>query len=112
MNVDLSKFSLIWPDEAASVAHYSGKDAPAIDMFVLSELGLDEILHLKNSDLSEYFTENPAVIAHRMDVFEDMLAYPELAATLNHLLHGIMGIMGVVRMDMHVRKYALILLRF
>jgi hypothetical protein len=99
MNVDLSKFSLIWPDEAASVAHYSGKDAPAIDMFVLSELGLDEILHLKNSDLSEYFTENPAVIAHRMDVFEDMLAYPELAATLNRLIPILTDIMELRRLE-------------
>lgn len=99
MNVDLSKFSLIWPTEEAQAAHYSGKDAPDIDMFALQELGLDEILHLKNSDLDEYFTADPAVIAHRMDVFEDMLAYPELSATLNRLIPILTDIMELRRLE-------------
>ncbi len=99
MNVDLSKFSLIWPDESAQTAHYNGTDAPSIDMFVLEELGLDEILHLKNSDLSEYFTANPSVIDHRMDVFEDMLNHPELASTLNRLIPILTDIMELRRLE-------------
>ena len=99
MNADLSKFSLIWPTEQAQIAHYNGKDTPAIDMFVLQELGLDEIFHLKSSDLSEYFTADPSVVAHRMDVFEDMLAYPELSTTLNRLIPVLTDIMELRRLS-------------
>ena len=80
MNLDLSKFSLIYPDEQAQTNHYEGKEAPIIDMFVLEELGLLEVFNLKNSDLDEYFTTNPKVIEHRMAVFSDMLEFPQISA--------------------------------
>ena len=51
--IDLSKFSLIYPDEQAQTNHYEGKEAPIIDMFVLEELGLLEAFSLKSSDLDE-----------------------------------------------------------
>ena len=96
---DLSKFSLIYPDEATQAAHYHGKDTPAIDMFVLEELGLNEVFSLKNSNLDEYFTSDPAVIAHRMEVFEDMLAFPELSTTLNRLIPILTDIMELRRLE-------------
>lgn len=96
---DLSKFSLIYPDEATQTNHYNGKDTPAIDMYVLEELGLLECLDLKNSDLDEYFTTDPAVIRHRMDVFEDMLAFPEISATLNRLIPILTDIMELRRLE-------------
>ena len=99
MNVDLSNFSLLWPNEDARAAHMSGKDAPTIDMFVLEELGLDEILHLKSRDLCEFVTADPAVIAHRMDVFEDMLTFPELSTTLNRLIPILTDIMELRRLE-------------
>ena len=99
MNVDLSKFSLLWPDEDSRAAHMSGKDAPAIDMFVLEELGLDEILHLKSRDLCEFFTADPSVIAHRIDVFEDMMTFPELSTTLNRLIPILTDIMELRRLE-------------
>ena len=64
--IDLSKFSLIYPDEQTQIDHYEGKDSPIIDMFVLEELGLLEIFNLKNSDLNEHFTTNSKVIEHRI----------------------------------------------
>ncbi len=99
MNQDFSKFSLIYPSDETKAAHYSGTDAPAIDMFTLQELGLDEILHLKNSDLCEYFTADPAVIAHRMDVFEDMLSNEGLSSTLNRLIPILTDIMELRRLE-------------
>ena len=99
MNTDLTKFSLIYPDEAAQTRHYNGEDAPAIDMFVLDELGLLECLELKNSNLDEYFTTDPAVIRHRMDVFEDMLSFPEISATLNRLIPILTDIMELRRLE-------------
>ena len=98
-STDLSKFSLIFPDEATQAAHGNSADAPAIDMFVLDELGLCEIFELKNSDLDEYFTMDPAVIAHRNEVFADMLACPEIGVTLNRLLPILTDIMELRQLE-------------
>ena len=48
---DLSKFSLIFPDEESQSKHLSGASKPNITTFVLEELGLCEIFRLKNSRL-------------------------------------------------------------
>ena len=96
---DLSKFSLIFPDEVTQNAHFSGQDRPAIDMFVLEELGLNEALLLKNSNLDEYFTTDPRVIAHRMEVFGDMLTCPEISLTLNRLIPVLTDIMELRRLE-------------
>ena len=96
---DLSKFSLIYPDEATQNAHYNGSDKPAIDMFVLEELGFCEIFDLKNSDTDEYFTTDAAVIAHRMEVFGDMLRFPAIADTLNRLIPVLSDIMELRRLE-------------
>ena len=47
MTTELSKFSLIYPDEQSQSDNYTGKDRPAIDAFVLEELGLSEVFELK-----------------------------------------------------------------
>lgn len=99
MELDLSKFSLIYPDEETQNRHYRGEDSPSIDMFVLEELGLLEVFNLKNSDLDEYFTNDPKVISHRMSVFEDMLAFPEISTTLNKLIPVLTDIMELRRLE-------------
>ena len=99
MNIDLSKFSLIYPDEASKTRHFDGVDAPAIDMFALEELGLLEVFDLKNSDLDEYFTADANVIKHRMDVFDDMLAFPEISVTLNKLIPILNDIIELRRLE-------------
>ena len=99
MELDLSKFSLIFPDEETQTKRYRGEETPNIDMFVLEELGLLEVFNLKNSDLDEYFTTNPDVIAHRMSVFEDMLNYPEISTTLNKLIPVLTDIMELRRLE-------------
>ena len=99
MELDLSKFSLIYPDEETQNKHYRGEDSPKIDMFVLEELGLLEIFNLKNSNLDEYFTNDPKVIKHRMSVFEDMLNFPEISVTLNKLFPVLTDIMELRRLE-------------
>ena len=96
---ELARFSLIYPDERAQAAHYSGEARPNIDMFVLDELGLLEVFNLKNSDLDEYFTTDERVIRHRMDVFGDMLAHPEISVTLNKLIPILTDIMEIRRLE-------------
>ena len=45
-------------------------------MFVLEELGMLEIFNLKNTELSNYFTNDPDVMRYRMEAFDDMLNNP------------------------------------
>ncbi len=99
MNIDLTNFSLIYPSAEAQSRHYSGKDVPDIDMFVLEELGLLEVFNLKNSELSDYFTTDEKVIKYRMDVFEDMLDCPEIQTTLNKLIPVLTDIMELRRLE-------------
>ena len=75
----LTNFSLLFPDECAKKEHYSGTNTPDIDMYTLEELGMLEILDLKSSELSGYFTSSEAVMEYRNEVFSDMLASPELS---------------------------------
>ena len=96
---DLSKFSLIYPNEETQSRHMRGEDLPLIDMFALEELGLLEIFNLKSSELDSYFTTDPAVIEHRIEVFEDMLKFPELSATLNKLIPILTDIMELRRLE-------------
>ncbi|MBE6667993.1 MAG: hypothetical protein E7607_06780 [Ruminococcaceae bacterium] len=99
MTADLSRFSLIYPDEASGTAAHDNGDKSAVDMFVLDELGLTEIFKLKNSDLNEYFTTDPAVIRHRMEVFGDMVENPEISTTLNKLIPILNDIMELRRLE-------------
>ena len=97
--IDLSRFSLIYPDEESQTKHYQGLETPIIDMFVLEELGLLDVFNLKNSDLNEFFTTNPAVIEHRMAVFSDMLEFPQISITLNRLIPILTDIMELRRLE-------------
>ena len=99
MKQDLSNFSLIFPDSETQRRHYNGQDKPAIDMFVLEELGLLEVFSLKNSELDEYFTTDPAVIRYRLEVFKDMLKCPEISKTLNKLIPILTDIMELRRLE-------------
>ena len=84
--MDLTNFSLLYPTGESKQYHYSEENRPDIDMYTLDELALTEILDLKSSELSEYFTFSPEVIKYRNEVFADMLNHPELSATLNELM--------------------------
>ncbi len=97
--MELNNFSLIYPNMEAKVAHDRGEDVPNIDMFVLDELGMSDMLLLKNSELSEYFTTNPEVIRYRLEVFADMLANPSISATLNSLIPILSDILELRRLE-------------
>ena len=99
MSTILSDFSLLYPNAATHEKHYNGEDKTNISMFTLEELGLLEIFHLKNSDLSEYFTADPDVIRYRNEVFKDMLACPSIAKTLGRLIPILGDIMELRRLE-------------
>ena len=95
---DFNSFSLLYPDQATVAAHHSGADAPLIDDFTLEELGLPEVLPLKNSRLSTFVTADPAVIRYRQEVFADMLAHEEIGKTLSKLVPVLFDIMELRRL--------------
>jgi hypothetical protein len=97
--MDLTNFSLIYPSAESQKDHYSGVHVPKIDMFVLEEMGMLEILDLKNSDLSDFFTTDPAVIRYRTETFEDMLNNEGIAKTLGRLMPILSDIMELRRLE-------------
>ena len=97
--MDLTNFSLIYPNAESQKDHYSGVHVPKIDMFVLEELGMLEILDLKNSDLSEFFTTDPTVIQYRTETFEDMLNNEGISKTLSRLMPILSDIMELRRLE-------------
>jgi hypothetical protein len=96
---DFNQFSLLYPDGETRRAHFAGEDSPSIDAFTLSELGMDDILPLKNSRVTDFFTMSPAVIRYRQSVFADMLAHEEIGKTLNKLIPILFDIMELRRLE-------------
>lgn len=76
-----STFSLLYPnaDEIAGErVHISDE--------VIGELGLDYLIDLKNSPLSDYFTTDKATIEYRLEVVNDLLNNPTIVDTLKSVL--------------------------
>ena len=96
---DFSDFSLLYPDAATMSAHHAGTDTPRIDDFTLEELGLPEVLPLKNSRLSDFVTENPAVIRYRQEIFADMLENEQIGKTISRLVPILFDIMELRRLQ-------------
>ena len=99
MQTDFNQFSLLYPDGETRRAHFAGEDSPEIDAFTLSELGMDDILPLKNSRVTDFLTMSPAVIRYRQSVFADMLAHEEIGKTLTKLVPVLFDIMELRRLE-------------
>jgi len=97
--MNFNEFSLIYPDEEIRKKHDRGDCVPDIDDFTLQELGLLEILKLKNRPLSDFFTTDPEVMRYRMATFDDMLRCEELTEMLNRLVPVLNDIMELRRLE-------------
>ena len=97
--MDLTNFSLIYPSAEAKQDFYADKNKPDIDMYTLEELGMLEILDLKTSELSDYFTTSDEVMRYRNEVFSDMLDCPALAETLDKLMPVLNDITELRRLE-------------
>lgn len=97
--MDLTNFSLLYPNAETQRAHTEGSGVPNIAMFVLEELGMLEIFDLKNTDLSNYFTSDPDVMRYRMEAFDDMLNNPIISKTLNKLIPILGDILELRRLE-------------
>ena len=96
---NFNEFSLLYPDAGSRRAHFAGEDKLRVDEFTLEELGLLELLPLKNSQLSDYLTTDPKVIAYRQQIFTDLLAHEEIVKTLGKLIPVLFDIMELRRLE-------------
>ena len=97
--MDLTNFSLLYPDAESKQELYSADLRPDVDMYTLEELGMTEILDLKSSELSSYFTESLEVMKYREEVFSDMLSCPALSETLNKLIPVLSDVTELRRLE-------------
>lgn len=74
--------SLLYPSVESHDFHSNRANLPNISPDVCYELGLEEILSLKNGELSDFFTTDVEVIRYRQATLEDMANIPEIAKTL------------------------------
>ncbi len=98
--MDLTNFSLLYPDFESQKAHLSGDAVPDIDTFELEELGLTEVFDMKNRELCEFLTCDPTAMAYRLETFSDMLDNPEIARMMNKLVPILNDIMELRRLDL------------
>ena len=99
-DMDFTGFSLLYPNAESKTAHYAGTDKPKIDEFTLEELGLAEVLPLKNSRISDFITGDPEVIRYRQGaVFGDLLSHEELSHTFSKLMPVLFDIMELRRLE-------------
>ena len=94
----LTDFSLLYPSAAARAAHLAGGDKPIIDPFTLEELGLAEVLPLKNSSLADFVTASEEIIRYRQEIFADMLENEQIGRTLSRLVPVLFDIMELRRL--------------
>ena len=92
-------FSLLFPSKEAKAKAGAEGTGAHIDDFTLEELGLAEILPLKNASLSEFITTDPEVIRYREAIFSDLLAHSEITATFGKLMPILFDIMELRRLD-------------
>ncbi len=74
--------SLLYPTEESYNYHADRTVLPNISEAVCDELGLNEIFNLKNSSLTDFFTQDPEVILYRQSAINDLINIPELKETL------------------------------
>ncbi|MBQ3056172.1 MAG: hypothetical protein IJC95_01620 [Clostridia bacterium] len=97
-DIELADFSLLFPNKQAQDRHLAG-GAAEIDDFTLEELGLAEVLPLKNASLSEFVTKDPDVIRYREAVFADLLSHEEITQTFGKLIPLLHDIMELRRLE-------------
>ena len=76
-----SNFSLLYPN-----GDQNRDDHVSITDEVISELGLDFLIDLKNSNLSDYLTTDRETIEYRNETLNDMLENPTIVDTLKGTL--------------------------
>ena len=91
--------SLLYPTRESREYHSVRDNLPRISEEVTLQLGLDELLGLKSSPLSDYFTTDPEVIEYRQHTVRELANIPELLDTLSGIHPILDDILELRRLD-------------
>ena len=91
--------SLLYPTRESKECHSVRDNLPKISDEVTYQLSLDELIDLKTSPLSDYFTSDPEVIAYRQSTIRELVSIPELLETLSGIHPILDDIMELRRLD-------------
>lgn len=91
--------SLLYPTEESLARHKDGRDTPYVSGEVCEEIGLENLITLKNSALSTYFTKDADVLAYRQATFAELTRYPVLVEVLGEVLPILSDIRELRRLD-------------
>ena len=92
--------SLLYPNEDSQSFHSYRDNLPNISENVCDELGLTDLFGLKNSTLSDFFTEDIEVIKYRPATIQDILNLPEIKTTRGEVHPILDDIQQLRRLDM------------
>lgn len=84
--VENTFMSLIFPNEESRNYHSDPANLPNISEEVCDQLGLSSMLALRSSQISDYFTIDPQVIAYRQKTIADLKRLPALSSTLGKVV--------------------------
>ncbi|MDY3846599.1 MAG: hypothetical protein SOZ62_06855 [Eubacteriales bacterium] len=96
--------SLIYPSEESYERHMNGKDKPDISEDVSVELGISDMVDMKNGNISDYYTYNKDVIEYRQKTFADMINIPRLSDALAKALPILCDILELRRLSEDLRN--------
>ncbi len=91
--------SLLYPSAESYFYHRDRNHLPHISDRVTAELGLSEILDLKNAKLSDFYTSEEEVIRYRQKTLADAVRFPELRETLAAVRPVLDDICGLRALD-------------
>ena len=91
--------SLLYPDSESAARAAMREGLPKISETTCAELGLDRLLPLGGGSLSDFFTSDPAVIAYRQEIFEDLARLPALCTLLQDAIPVLSDILELRRLD-------------
>ncbi len=83
---------LLYPAEAAPAAVFPQRTMEDLQLGRLAEaMAFSDYYRLNEAELCALFTDDPAVLRHRQEVFRDVLALPELEGAMERLLDSLDG---------------------
>lgn len=83
--IDTSNIGLLFPSDESRDYHL-GRSTLPLSEYTAEQLELTELIDLKLSDIGSFFTNDPAVISYRQEMFHDIESHPELAQMLTSLV--------------------------
>ncbi len=97
---DISPMSLLYPSELLGLK--DGEEGRGLSRDTWEQLEADLLLDLEGCEPSDYFSNSPAVIEYRQEVFRDLTDHPDLCSALRGMIPLLCDIADLRRMGAEV----------